>query len=163
MTHNLRWLQYILYGALLLYFGRDILIPLSFAALIGFVLYPVCAWLERKGVGRLTAIVLSVIFIIVLGLLVMALLIGQLVAFIDEWPSLLDKINQSFTDISRYLVDVLGVSVDQQKNLIARMSDESGGSILQIIGSAISASAGSAILLLLIPVYTVLILYYRHQ
>jgi predicted PurR-regulated permease PerM len=160
---NLRWLQYILYGALLLYFGRDILIPLSFAALISFVLYPVCAWLERRGVGRLTAIILSVILIIILGLLIVALLISQLVAFVEEWPSLLEKINRSFEDISRFLADVLGVSLDQQKSLIARMSDESGGNILQILRRALSASAASAIVLFLIPVYAVLILYYRHQ
>ena len=160
---NLRWLQYILYGALLLYFGRDILIPLSFAALISFVLYPVCAWLERRGVGRLTSIILSVILIIILGLLIVALLISQLVAFVEEWPSLLEKINRSFEDISRFLADGLGVSLDQQKSLIARMSDESGGNILQILRRALSASAASAIVLFLIPVYAVLILYYRHQ
>ena len=79
---NLRWLQYIVYGALLLYFGRDILIPLSFAALISFVLYPACAWLERKGIGRLTAIILSVAIIVLLGLLVIVLLIIELLSFI---------------------------------------------------------------------------------
>jgi predicted PurR-regulated permease PerM len=158
---NLRWLQYILYGALLLYFGRDILIPLSFAVLISFVLYPVCAWLERKGVGRLTAIILSVILIIVLGLLILALLISQVVAFTEEWPSLLEKIHRSVEDISRFLAGTLGVPLDRQKNLAARMSD--GGNILQIFRHALSVSAASAIVLFLIPVYAVLILYYRHQ
>lgn len=146
-----------------MYFGRDILVPLSFAALISFVLYPVCAWLERKGVGRLTAIILAVSLIIILGLLIVALLISQLVTFVEEWPSLLAKINRSFEDLSRFLIDVLGVSIDQQKNLVKRMSDESGGSILNIIRRALSASAASGIMLFLIPVYAVLILYYRHQ
>lgn len=162
-TINLRWLQYVLYGVLLLYFGRDILIPLSFAALISFVIYPVCAWLERRGLGRLTAIILSVVLIIVLGLLIVALLVTQLMAFIEEWPSLHGKITQSFEDFSAFLVDVLGVSVDQQKNLIAKMSEQSGVNILKILRSALSASAASAILLFLIPVYAVLILYYRNQ
>lgn len=160
---NLRWLQYIVYGALLLYFGRDILIPLSFAALISFVLYPVCAWLERKGAGRLTAILLSVALIVILGLLIIALLISQLVSFIEEWPALLQKINRSFEDISRFLVDVLGMSRDQQKDLFERLSGESGGNLLPILRSALSASAASALMLFLIPVYAVLILYYRHQ
>lgn len=160
---NLRWLQYILYGALLLYFGRDILIPLSFAALISFVLYPVCAWLERKGLDRLTATILSVVLIILLGLIMVALLVSQLVAFIEEWPSLHGKISKSFEDFSRFMVDVLGVSIDQQKNLIAKMSDNSGGNIINILRSALSASAASAIMLFLIPVYAVLILFYRHQ
>lgn len=160
---NLRTLQYIVYGALLLYFGRDILIPVSFAALISFVLYPVCAWLERKGVGRLTAIILAVALIIILGMLIIALLISQLVSFIEEWPVLLQKINRSSEDISRFMVDVLGMSPDQQRDLFERLSGESGGNILPILQSALSASAASALMLFLIPVYAVLILYYRHQ
>lgn len=160
---DIRWLQYILYGGLLLYFGRDILIPLSFAVLISFVLYPACAWLERKGIGRLTAIILSVISIILLGLLIVALLVSQLVAFIEEWPSLHEKINRSFEDISRFLVETLGVSVDQQKNIMKQMSEQSGGNLLNIIRRALSASAASGIMLFLVPVYTVLILYYRRQ
>lgn len=100
LAPNIRWLQYLLYGGLLLYFGRDVLIPLSFAALVSFVLYPVCAWLERRGIGRLTAIILSVTMIIVLGLLVLALLLTQLVAFIEEWPILHAKMYQSFQENS---------------------------------------------------------------
>jgi predicted PurR-regulated permease PerM len=159
---SLRWLQYVLYGALLLYFGRNLFIPLSFAALISFILYPVCAWLERKGVGRLTAIMLSVVLIIVLSLLVVALLVSQLIAFTEEWPSLLAKINRSFEDISRFMIDAMGVSLDQQKNFIARMSEESGRNVLNILQGALSASAASAIVLFLVPVYAVLLLYYRH-
>lgn len=159
----LRWLQYLLYGGLLLYFGRDILIPLSFAALISFVLYPVCAWLERKGMGRLSAIILSVMVIILLGLLLVALLVSQLIAFVEEWPSLLEKINRSLLELSRFLVDVLGVSVDQQKDLVKRISDDSGANVLNIIRRALSASAASGIMLFLVPVYAVLILFYRNQ
>ena len=55
----LKWLQYVVYGAVILYFGRNIFIPISFAMLISFVLYPICAWLEKKGVGKMTAIVLA--------------------------------------------------------------------------------------------------------
>ena len=60
-------------------------------------------------------------------------------------------------------MDVLGISRDQQKNLFERLSGESGGSILPILRSALSASAASVLMLFLIPVYSVLILYYRHQ
>lgn len=163
LAPNIRWLQYLLYGGLLLYFGRDVLIPLSFAALVSFVLYPVCAWLERRGIGRLTAIILSVTMIIVLGLLVLALLLTQLVAFIEEWPILHAKMYQSFQEISDFLVDVLGMSVEQQRSMLKRLSDESGGSLLGILSKVLSASAASGILLFLIPVYSVLILYYRRQ
>src|SRR5688500_4921086 len=114
----LRWLQYVLYGAAILYFGKEVLIPLSFALLISFVLYHVCAWIERKGLGRLTSIILAVLLLVVLGLMLVALLVSQFVSFFEEWPSLQVKINSALADLSRFFVDVLGVSRDQQKNIL---------------------------------------------
>jgi predicted PurR-regulated permease PerM len=159
----LRWIQFVVYGSLFLYFGRAVLIPLSFAVLISFVLYPVCAWLEKKGAGRLTAIIISVLILIILGSLIVALLVNQFLSFLNEWPSLQVKINSSLEDISRFVVDVFNVSREQQENLVSRMSDESGGNLLMVVRQTLSASAVSAVLLFLIPVYVVLILYYRHH
>ncbi len=160
---GLRWLQYLLYGGLLLYFGRAILIPLSFAVLIGFVLYPACAWLERKGMGRLTAVVLMVVVIMLLGILVAALLVSQFVRFVEEWPALQVKINHSFQELRSFFVDVVGVSPDQQKRFLTKLSDESGSNLLNIFSRALAASAASGVMLFLIPVYSILILYYRQQ
>ena len=158
----LRWVQYIVFTSIVLYFGREVLVPLSFAALISFVLYPVCAWIEGKGAGRLTSILISITILIVLGLLLVALLVNQFLTFIDEWPSLQIQINKSLEDLSRFLVDAFGLSRDKQKNIVTRMSDESGSNILLFLRNTVSASAVSAVLLFLIPVYAVLILYYRH-
>lgn len=157
----LTWLQVIVYGSVILYFGRDVFIPVSFALLISFVLYPVCAWLERKGLGRLTAIIIAIGILVILGLLLITLLISQFVSFVDEWPSLQVKLTQSVKDLSQMLIDVFGISKDQQKELISKMSDQSGGNLLTVIRNTISASAFSAVLFLLTPVYAVLILYYR--
>jgi predicted PurR-regulated permease PerM len=131
--------------------------------LISFVLYPVCAWLEKKGAGRLTAIIVAILLLIILGLLLVVLLVSQFLSFLDEWPSLQVKINQAFEDISSFLVDAFNVSREQQKNIVSKMSDQSGGDLLLVIRNTLSASAVSAFLLFLIPVYAVLILYYRHH
>ena len=160
-TLYLQALQYIVFGSILLYFGRDIFIPLSFAVLISFVLYPVCAWLERKGAGKFTAILISVSILILLGLLLVALLVNQFLAFINEWPSIQLKIEKSFEDLSEFLSEAFGLTLDQQKNFVSRMSDQSGSNLLFVIRNTLSASAVSAVLIFLIPVYAVLILYYR--
>ena len=43
-----------------LYFGREILVPLALAVLLGFLLDPIVAWLRRRGLPRLSAVVLVV-------------------------------------------------------------------------------------------------------
>jgi predicted PurR-regulated permease PerM len=160
-SNLLRWIQYVVFISVILYFGKDLFVPLSFALLISFILYPVCRWLETKGIGRLMAITIALTFLIILGLLIFALLVSQFVSFIDEWPSLLLKLNQSFNSLSQFLVEVFGISKDRQADMLSKMSDQSGGNVLQIVKNMISASAFSVILLILIPVYAVLILYYR--
>jgi predicted PurR-regulated permease PerM len=150
------------YGSVILYFGRNIFIPISFALLISFVLYPVCAWLEKKGLGRLVAIVASISLLILLGLCLVALLIYQFIGFLDEWPAIQEKFNRAVADLSE-MITVFGFSKEEQANMIAAMSDQPGGNVFGLIRNAISASTFSIVLLVLIPVYSVLILYYRQH
>jgi predicted PurR-regulated permease PerM len=157
----LRWLQYLVYGSIISYFGKDLFIPLSFGFLISFVLYPICAWLEKKGTGPLIAIIISLTILIVLGLLLVALLIYQLSAFVQEWPAIQLKLGNSLSELSKFLADVVGLSKEQQQEFIDRLSDQSGNNIITVLRHTISASAVSMVLLILIPVYVVLILYYR--
>jgi predicted PurR-regulated permease PerM len=156
----LLWLQYIVYGSLILYFGRNIFIPISFALLISFILYPICAWLEKKGLGRLMAIVVAISLLMLTGVFMVALLIYQFTEFLEEWPAIQGKISQALAEISE-MISVFGYSKEEQNQLISRMSDQSSGNILGFIKNAISASTFSIVLLVLIPVYAVLILYYR--
>jgi len=160
-SNILWWLQIIIYGSFILYFGRGIFIPLSFALLISFVLYPICRWIESKGLGRLPSVVIALTFLIVLVSLLLSLLANQFILFLDEWPTLQVKLIKSLQEMSQVLIDSFGVSKEQQQKILARISDQSGESILMIIRNTISASALSLVLFILIPVYSILILYYR--
>ena len=159
-SEPLKWLQYAVYGSVILYFGRNILIPISFALLISFVLYPICVWLQKKGMGRLTAIILSITALMILGFLIVALLVYQFVAFLDEWPAIHSKLSQAAAELSE-MFEVFGISKEEQGDILSKMSTQSGSNFLIIIRNTISASAFSVVLLVVIPVYAVLILYYR--
>ncbi len=154
-------LQLVVYGSVILYFGRNILIPVSFALLVSFVLYPACAWLEARGTGRIAAIAISISLLIVAGFLLVALLVSQFVNFMVEWPAVQLKLSSAAGEFSLLLTDAFGLSKDEQDALVRRLADQSGGNLLQFIRSTIAASAFSAVLLVLVPVYAFLILYYR--
>ena len=53
LMHRLVSLAVIVAG---LYFGRDVLMPLALAILVGFVLDPLVSWLKRRGVPRALAV-----------------------------------------------------------------------------------------------------------
>ena len=158
---NLALLQYVVYGAAILYFGRDIFIPLSFAALISFVIYPSCKWLEKRGFRRMTAILINVSLLLVVLLGIIALLINQFVGFLQEWPMVEGKLMESFKRLSEFMTESYGMSSEQQGKWLTQLFNQSGSGALMILRQMISASAFSTVLMILIPVYSVLILYYH--
>ncbi len=97
------------------------------------------------------------------GLLLLALLIYQLTSFAQELPVLQEKFISSLKELSGMLVEVFGITWERQQSWIKGLTDQSGTGVLRLISNAISASAFSLIMLLLIPVYSVLILFYRRQ
>ena len=150
----LTYFQYVIYGSLILYFGRDVFIPISFAVLISFVLYPSCAWMERKGLGRMTAILINVALLTLVVASITVLMVQQFLSFLEEWPGLQTKLLNSATDFSRLLTSVFGVSPAQQDTLMAKLTDQVASGTLSLLANAISFSAISAVVLILVPVYT---------
>lgn len=159
--HTLAVLQYVVFGSIILYFGRNIFIPLSFAALISFVLYPSCRWLERRGFGRATAILLNIIVLLLVLSGILALLVDQVLGFLEEWPAVQVKLTEALKSLSLYLTDAYGVSKAQQDTWLTQLFNGSASDIIVIFKQMLSASAFSAVLLILVPVYAILILYYR--
>lgn len=160
-TSTLTILQYVLFGSLILYFGRTVFVPLAYAALISFVLYPMCAWLERKGIGRMGAISVGVGMMTILILIISLVLVKQVVDFAREWDMLQPRIAIALTQIREFLADSFSVTQAQQDQWLSRAAGEIAGSSMKLISGTISFSATSLIMIVLVPVYVVLILYYR--
>ena len=159
---SLRVVPLVVYAGVILYFGRNLFIPISCALLISFILYPICRWLELKGFSRMWAIALSLSLLVIVGVLLAALLASQFISFFDEWPLLQAKVDRSVDDVSKTLADVFAISKAQQEHWLARIAEQSGSNLVAVLRNAISASAFSTVLLVLIPVYAALLLYYRH-
>lgn len=158
-----RSLQYVVFGGLILYFGRTLFIPLSYGLFIALLLYPLCRRLETYRVSRAVAILLSLVVLgIVLGLVVF-LLIRQISTLQELWPGLKTKLEKTFIDLSGYLEQEFHISKAQGKQWITQGLENSVGSLFGLMGSAVSQSIASVVNLLLIPIYAYLILYYRAQ
>lgn len=154
-------IQYVVFVSVILYFGRPILVPLAYAVLISFVLYPLCVWMERKGVSRMTAISISVGLITILICLLSLILVKQLADFAHEWSSLQPRITTAFSQMKVTITDSFGITPDQQEQWLSKLLDHIAAGSMKFIGGTISGSATSIVLAVLIPVYVVLILYYR--
>ena len=149
------------YGGIVLVFGKPLLIPLSFAMLISFILFPVCNWLERKSLSRMSAILfsMSILMMIVSG--IVFLLIQQFISFLNEWTIIKEKLVATIEDSSIYLFNTFHINREQQNQILKELVNQSGGNIISIIRQMISVYSLSLVLVILVPIYSVLILYYR--
>ena len=159
----IKLLLYIVLTAVILYFGKNLFIPLSFALLISFVLYPVCRWLESKKVPRWAAIALCLLLLlIVVGVLVW-LLVRQMISFTKEWPNVQAKLIKTWEKLSEHIESTYEIGVGRQKEWLEGLAADAVSSVFGMAQGVIYTSAVSLVLLLLIPIYIALILYYREQ
>jgi predicted PurR-regulated permease PerM len=157
------WVIILLGGGTLLYLGRSLFIPLAFSVLISFVLYPMCRWLEKKGVNRVLAIVILLIALTMLLAAVLSLLVSQFMAFGEEWPRLRDKLEESYSQLGLYMENKWSVGKEARENFIRTFLNDSSTQLIGLVRTTITSSMVSLVLLALIPVYTFLILLYRHR
>jgi predicted PurR-regulated permease PerM len=87
-----RFLVIIVLILVLMYFGRILFIPLFFALLVSFIIYPVCLWLENKGLSRSLSITASMIIAFVPVAGIGFVLIQQVIQIGNQWPFISRKL-----------------------------------------------------------------------
>ncbi len=153
-------LQYVVLVSIILYFGKTIFIPLSFSLLISFILYPICKWLEKKGLNKTGAISISIFGLSILMLSVIYLLFLQIASFSNEWQSLSLKLTETTSQLGVYIEKQFGIKPEKQLAFIKNFT--SNFEIMPLLKKATSSLTAMAFNLVLFPVFSVLLLYYRH-
>ncbi|MEO9964230.1 MAG: AI-2E family transporter [Reichenbachiella sp.] len=148
---------------LILYFGRTLFIPLSFAFLISLILYPLCRWLEKKGLSRGISITISLFGFSIMILFIIGILIQQFILFTKEWPALQYKLTKIAENAKSYIDKFYLDNSLGETEFLETLLQYGYNHILPAIPEALYASSISAVLLILIPVYVFLILFYRDR
>ncbi len=161
-THSiLKYLQIILFTAVVLYFGKTLFVPLSYGLLIAMVLYPVCKWLENRRWPRSLAITAGLLIVFIFFGLLMSVLFFQINILRQDIPQLLNKLKPSLIQLQQWLETAFNFSMAAQNEWLQQFIRNSGSSTGSILQSTISATAGSLFTLFLVPVYAALFLYNR--
>jgi predicted PurR-regulated permease PerM len=152
-------------GAVLLVYSLrvldDILLPLTFSALFTLLLLPLCSWLEAHGVGRIWAIILC---LLVLILVFAGLVLGfgsQLTQFKDELPKLQVKLMEFFNSTQEWAHTKFGyqpMSLDDVKDSTLTLLKKSGGSYL---GTTLNITTSALSNLAQVFIYIFCLLLYR--
>ena len=134
----------------------DILVPFSFAILFAVLLNPLCTWLQRKLSKVLAVIVTLLIAILVIGGILYFLTL-QIAQFGQELPTLKSKFNSLIDVLGHFIEHHFGLPIAKQAALIKQALNSSPALIGQTLGSVISTIS----VIVIIPVYVFLMLYYK--
>lgn len=156
-------LLFIILTGLILYFGKPLLMPLSFSLLIACVLYPFSKWLELHRFPKVLAITISLSMLGVLLVIIGALFVRIIAAFTLKWPLLEKKLLTLINTISEFFISDLQISFVQQELWLSNALDKLPEFILPILKNVLYESSVGLVLIILIPIFSGLILYYRRR
>ena len=156
-------LQFIVLLSLILYFGKTLFIPLSFSLLVGFILYPICKWMETKGINKGIAIVISILGVTLLAGAIIYLLFVQFSEFLEEWQSLRIKLSETINQLSVFISERFDISLKKQTEFINNTLNNSGSQAISIVRNTAYSLSESVFFLLMIPVFSTLILFHRQM
>jgi predicted PurR-regulated permease PerM len=145
----------------LLYIGQPLLIPLSFALLISLILFPVTRFLEHRGWPKVLAIFssMSLLTILLAGLII--LLVQQFSQFLNRWPQMQLKLETATDQAAQQISEFLGFSQIEQQEWINSIIQNFTEYLLNWLPQSLYQATINLILILLVPFYIILILYYR--
>jgi len=144
----------------ILYIGHDIIVPLIFSTILAILLNPIVNFFSRK-INRVVSIFLSILLAMVVIAGLFYFIGSQLAMFSESFPLLKQKFNGYFADIISWVSDTFNVSTPKIKAWIAKTKNqgmEGGG---EFIGHTLVSISGALVVLLLVPVYIFLILFYK--
>ncbi|MFT5714322.1 MAG: putative PurR-regulated permease PerM [Flavobacterium sp.] len=154
-------LQYVVLICLVLYFGKTLFIPLSFSLLISFILFPICKWMEKKGITKTLAILISLSFVLVLMGTLLYLLFIQINEFSHEWEPFRKKLLDTLSQISVYIAQRFQISTEEQLTFFRNSINSVASQALSFLRNTAYLFSETFFYLLIIPVFSALILYHR--
>ena len=145
---------------LIVFNGRDIIMPICFAIVLAMLLLPVVNWLMRKGIPGVPAMILAILLSLLFVSGIIYFLSSQVAAFMSDLPAIKEKLNQHISTLQSWLNDQLNISIKQQDSAVesAKQNMQQGSSGM---GTALLGVANILVMLILLPIYTFLILFYR--
>jgi len=144
-----------------LFYGQGIILPILFAILLAMLLLPATNFLSRKKFPKPLSIIIPLFLsIVTLGALIY-FLSSQVVNFLDDAPALRERIGEVSASFQKWLNSALKISVPKQNQYLKDTVEGIKGNAPKMLGATFLSITEVISYLVLLPIYTFLILYYR--
>jgi len=144
-----------------IFIAQDIIIPLAFSILLAILLLPVVNFLERKKVPRVIANIIAILLAFVFIGGIVYFLSSQIAGFLKDLPSIRKHLADHYLTVQQWVSKKFHFSTVQQAGFITDATDKIKNSGAGFLGETFISLTQALMVLVLLPVYTFLILYYR--
>ncbi len=145
----------------MLYIGQGIIIPIIYATILAIVLSPLVNFFTRKKINRVLAIAVSITLVAIILITLVLLLSSQLSIFTQSFPLLLDKFSETFNRTVIWASGNFNISAEKINSFITETKTTILNGSKSAIGATLLTMGSALVVLILIPVYVFMILFYQ--
>ncbi|HEY8661309.1 MAG TPA: AI-2E family transporter [Hanamia sp.] len=144
-----------------IYTAQNILVPLAFAVLLTVLLLPIVNFLESKKIGKVLSIAIAILLTIGFIAGIIYFLSSQIASFVQDVPSIKQHLNEHLIAFQTWIKNKFNISFSEQNQYFSEQADKLKTSGTGYIKTTFFSITEAALLLILMPIYTFLLLYYR--
>lgn len=144
-----------------IYVAQEILVPFAFAVLLAVLLLPLVNFFECRGVPRVLSIGISLLLAVAFISAIIYFLSTQIAGFIDDIPSIKKHLNEHWISIQKWIRAKMHISFRDQNQVFQDAAQKITGSRGEYISDTFFSITEALMLIILLPIYTFLILFYR--
>jgi predicted PurR-regulated permease PerM len=145
----------------IIYIGQGILMPLFFAIILAILLLPVNNWMVKKGMPKVPAMLLAILLALLVIGGILYFLSSQVASFANDLPTIKKHLTDHAHTVQQWVSEKFNLSYKQQDQAIKDATADMKGSGTSMIGTTLFTAVQALLMVVLLPLYTFLIMYYR--
>lgn len=144
-----------------LYIGQHIILPIIFATIISILVNPVVNYLVKIKFNRVIAITITVLLTVLIAITLLYFIYRQLSLFSDSYPRLKEKFVATSALLIHCVSEHFNLKTAQINAWISTTQHTSINNMGGAIGQTLVSIKSIAIIIVLMPVYLFMILFYK--
>ncbi len=145
----------------MLYVGQSIIVPLIYATIFAILLNRVVNFLHRYKLNRVLAIVITIILTMTFFGMLVFFIASQMSMFSEAFPELKEKFNELLSMIVSWVSSEFNISTSNIDSWIKQTKQDAVENSNLLIGKTLTTVSGLLIVILLLPVYIFMLLFYK--
>ncbi|WP_162303903.1 AI-2E family transporter [Paracnuella aquatica] len=146
-----------------LFYGKQILIPLFFAIMLAMLMAPLVRRLDGRGWKRIFSSLLSVLILLVIFLLIIGIVLGQFSGFIRDMPLFEQKANELIVGLHQYIERKFRIPVVDQTAFLKEETANIGAFVRGYMTGVLRSSVALVAGLIITLVVTFLLLLHKEK